>query len=251
MSEIFAITNKGMVRENNEDCYMVNGHVANDGELYITDVDRFIVSLADGMGGTNGGEIASSMVLESLAEIDIYNKELDMGKYLKQINQKVIDYSIENKEFRDMGSTVVGLIYNDEGNSIFNLGDSRLYLYRRGYIRQITKDHSIVQSLHDAGKISRDGQSKHQLSHILTQCMGASRNNAIEPEIIKDMIFAEGDLIILSSDGLYSKFDDDTFEEILKTDMGLSELGKYLIAEANARGGDDNITLILIRISCK
>lgn len=248
MSEIFAITDKGMVREKNEDCFLVNSEVKNNGELYVSNVNNFVIAVADGMGGARGGEIASFLVLDSLSDINVEDSFLDIRKKLKEINQRVNNYAKSNKDLYGMGSTLVGLLYNQHKSIIFNLGDSRLYLFRKGYIRQLTKDHSLVQRLQDIGEISREEKKEHKLSNILTQCLGGDKISEIDPEVIEDITFTEGDLVIMCSDGLYNMLDDDIFEEMLKKDCNIHTLGKSLIYEANLRGGEDNMTLILVKV---
>ena len=250
-------TDIGLVRANNEDSFYLNKAQ----ELFI---------VADGMGGHNGGEIASSRTIEIISEN--FNKYFQNDKQLiKQLkktseknlseienlikeliaeaNKQIYYDSLSNYETTGMGTTL-DLIYLDEKNyNIGHVGDSRIYLLRNHILTQITTDHSLVQELIDRNMISPQNISKNPYSHILTNALG------IQPDFFMDIIsepFQVNDRVLICSDGLTDMVTDENIKFILNIpELTLEKRAELLIDTAKRNDGIDNITLILLEINTK
>ena len=241
--KIYAKTDVGMQRKMNQDAYCIS----QDNEEYSLCV------LADGMGGYTGGEIASNLAVMS---IDKYIKEnFIKGKnYSKEELQELIKKSIEyanlivyekskqEEELEQMGTTLeICLIYNNRA-FIGHIGDSRIYRIRQEIMRKITVDHSYVQKLVKEGKITKEEAIHHPKKNMLMKALGCELE--IQPDVtVKG--FQEGDIILICSDGLTNMISEQEIYEIIIADY--ENAAENLINRANELGGNDNITVILIR----
>ncbi|MDD4200810.1 MAG: Stp1/IreP family PP2C-type Ser/Thr phosphatase [Eubacteriales bacterium] len=238
--------NRGVVRKNNEDACFV-----------IPNKDVYIV--ADGVGGNNSGEIASGTAVEELAayvkagELDNCNTPEEIfGFFTKAVdvaNKKVFDISSQDPACRGMATTLV-MTYIHQGVAyLTNIGDSRAYLFRNGRLKRITKDHTYVNELIDQGVITEKEAETHNQKNVITKALGAEP--AIEPDFYR-VGLAEGDIMLLCSDGLYGEVGEDRIQEMLKAaiagDMKMNDLCADFVDEAILAGGRDNITVIAIRI---
>ena len=239
---VFAKTDKGKARDINEDFYYISEDISHI-KLYI---------LADGMGGYNGGEIASHLatlaaknyILEKFDKIDHNNKEniLELIKEaMNEANQAVIDRAMENQELEQMGTTLeICLIYNNRAY-IGHIGDSRIYRIRRGIIRRITTDHSYVQELVEDGTITKEEALDHPKKNMLTKALGCGL--PVEPDI-EFKNFLNGDVIVMCSDGLTNMVSELEIYNII-TEYPEIAVDK-LIEKANSFGGYDNVSVIII-----
>jgi protein phosphatase len=248
-------TDMGLVRTNNEDSFYLN-------KLQ----NLFIV--ADGMGGHNAGEIASSRTIEIISEK--FNKFFQEDKvYLKQIkklsdknlstmenvvkelvieaNKEIYYDSLSNYETTGMGTTLELLTIDDENYYIAHVGDSRIYLLRKGRLTQITTDHSLVQELVDKNLLSPTDVKNNPYSHILTNALG------IQPDFFMDIIsepYQDMDKILICSDGLTDMISDENIKFILSIpDLAIEKRAELLIDTAKRNDGLDNITLIILEIN--
>lgn len=238
---VFAKTDIGKARELNQDYYYISSP-NDDIQLYI---------LADGMGGYKGGEIASSLAVESAKKYiqdnfkNIAKQRDEILKLIKDAfmyaNMVVYEKSKELKELEGMGTTLeICLIYNNKAY-IGHIGDSRIYRIRNNLMRKLTKDHSYVQQLVEDGKITREEASTHPKKNMLTKALGCTAY--IEPDI-RARNLEKNDIIIICSDGLTNMVSE---EQICKIVQDSPENAAYeLIKEANRLGGYDNITVIII-----
>lgn len=237
----FAKTDVGKAREMNQDYYSIPSSES-DLQLYI---------LADGMGGYNGGEIASRLAAETTKNY-IQNNfkkiEHDKEAILKLVkdameyaNMVVYEESKKDENLQGMGTTLdVCLIYN---NKIFigHVGDSRIYRIRQNVMRKLTKDHSYVQKLIEDGTITREEAMTHPKKNMLMKALGCTPY--VEPDV-RARNYIVGDILIMCSDGLTNMVKE---EEIYKTVIeDAVEAPKKLIEQANKLGGYDNITVITI-----
>ncbi|MBI6001991.1 PP2C family protein-serine/threonine phosphatase [Clostridium perfringens] len=248
MFRAYGVTNTGKVRAHNEDSYLVNGDVKSEGSIFIDNAKEIFVAVADGMGGAEGGEIASNLVLRNLKDSLIILEERAINKDINIINDRILEATENNIGRVGMGSTLVAIKVIDDKSAIINVGDSRVYLYRDGFIRQLTKDHTLVQQLYELGVIERDEMKTHSKSHFLTQCIGGRKKSIIEPQVILNRKFIEGDILILCSDGLYNKINEDNLEDLIGKSNDIRDIGDKLINLANELGGDDNITAVLVQV---
>ena len=240
--EAFAKSDIGKAREMNQDYFYIPDE--------ITDIPLFI--LADGMGGYNGGEIASKLAttttlsyIKSNFEKTPKEKEdiLNLIKNaMEYANMIVYERASKDKELEGMGTTLeVCLIYN---NKIFigHIGDSRIYRIRKEFIRKLTHDHSYVEKLVKDGTITRQEAVHHPKKNMLTKALGCTAY--VEPDVtIKG--FVKDDIILMCSDGLTNMIEENEIYDIIKQNYKNAP-GK-LIEKANENGGYDNITAIVIK----
>ena len=238
---IFAKTDLGKAREMNEDFYYISDK--DDGiKLYI---------LADGMGGYNGGEIASKLATssaKSYIETNFFQIQHDKESILKLIgnaieyaNMVVYEKAKENAELVNMGTTLeVCLIYN---NKVFigHVGDSRVYRIRKEFIRKLTKDHSYVQELVKDGTITKEEAENHPKKNMLMKALGCTPY--VEPDVMVKG-FLKDDVILICSDGLTNMVKEEEIFETIKSNVQKS--CDRLVNRANEMGGYDNITVIII-----
>lgn len=236
----FAKTDIGKAREINQDYY------------YISTTDKLnLYILADGMGGYNGGEVASKLAIDSVKKYieNNFEKEKETKESILNLIKSAIEYaniivyekSKEVKELEGMGTTLdVCLIYN---NKIFigHVGDSRIYRIRQNVMRKLTKDHSYVQKLIEDGTITREEAMTHPKKNMLMKALGCTPY--VEPDV-RARNYIAGDILIMCSDGLTNMVKE---EEIYKTVIeDAVEAPKKLIEQANKLGGYDNVTVITI-----
>jgi len=159
-------------------------------------------------------------------------------------NQKVLDLSLTQADYEGMATTIVGVLFEENTAHIAHVGDSRLYLINDAGIRQVTVDHSWVLEQVALGVLTNDQARSHPLRNVVTRAIGAA------PELNVDMTshdMAAGDVLLLCSDGLSGMVVDAELERIVKANPDLKAGMAALVAEANAKGGEDNITVLLVR----
>ena len=243
MIKAYAKTDVGKAREINEDCYYISEDVFSNMQLYI---------LADGMGGYNGGEIASSLAIssaKSYIENNIKETPKDkenliqlVGSSAEYANMIVYEKSKEDKEFEGMGTTIeLCLIYNNRA-FIAPIGDSRIYRIRNGLIRQLTQDHSYVQTLVKQGTITKDEAENHPKKNMLTKALGC--NAFVEPDMLIRG-FQKEDILVICSDGLTNMVEQNDIFNYATSNFETAP--KELVELANKNGGIDNITVITVK----
>lgn len=226
-----AISKTGLVRQTNQDCFY-------EGErLYI---------VADGMGGYHGGDVASSLAIDTikshLLDVDSID-EVTIKEAILAANFKVWDKTKSDSKLKGMGTTVVVASVNDDNNLIWgNVGDSRLYLYGDDKLVQLTKDHSLVQSLVDSGVIPEDERNTYPKRNYLTRAVGVESHIEIDTGSIK---VKTGDTIILCSDGLSAYVSDAEIYKILQSNDDKKIMIEKLISAVYKLGAKDNITIII------
>lgn len=236
----------GCVRENNEDMLLVGDTFIRDDRmtrgLQLKESDRYLWALADGMGGHNCGEVASSDVLHNLQYffsdipdgMSIENFNESIFEWLTSMNNIIDSKGRENPELRNMGTTLVAFAYY--GNDFFwmNCGDSRLYRLRDGHLEQLTTDHSLSNMM---------GLKTH--SNVITNCIGGGCSSSYIDIVRCTDKIDRGDTVFLCSDGMTDMVDDAAIEQMLNDGKGASEL----CAAAEQAGGVDNISVIVIQIA--
>jgi PPM family protein phosphatase len=236
-----ARTDVGMIRSGNEDCYAVDA----------TGV-RGIFIVADGMGGHAAGEVASEMAVQIvIREIKDLKSVADgtanrvLAEALKLANRAIHDRTITEVDKQGMGTTASVLVLAESRYLIGQVGDSRVYLYRDGALKQLTKDHSYVQEQVDLGNLTPEQARYHPYSNVITRCVGAS------PDVEPDLYAGEaktGDIFLVASDGLTGMVDDRRLAQLLMHRAEPKRKVDSLISEANGRGGLDNITAIVVHV---
>jgi len=243
--KITAACRVGCVRSNNEDMVLVHNQLlrsdAYQTELYPQSISRFAIAVADGMGGHNAGEVASEMVLSNLK---FYMSDLPKGlqaadycqmmnDWLRSVNHTVNARGYADASKRDMGTTLVGLLQYEGQYYFVNCGDSRLYRYRDGQLKQLSTDHSLNNA---------NGISHH--SNIITNCIGAGVKNAYMDMVDITSDILEGDTYLLCSDGLNDMMNDEEIADLLHEGASANRLCEQAIDN----GGFDNVSAIVIRI---
>ncbi len=236
-----ARTDVGMIRAGNEDNFFadISGH-------------RGLFVVADGMGGHAAGEVASEMA------VHILTRELLQGAFeesraaecvadaLRRANVAIYQRTTDEVEKQGMGTTASVLLLLGARYVIGQVGDSRIYLLRDGRLSQVTKDHSYVQEQVDAGRLTAEQARYHPYSNVITRCVGASA--AVEPDVYEGDV-QPGDVFLVASDGLTGMVDDRRLQQLLLSRSSPSRVVDVLIAEANARGGLDNITAVVVQVN--
>ncbi len=246
MFEICAISDTGRVREHNEDCFLALGKVGTQllhGERVPA---PFLLAVADGMGGEAKGETAARMTLDLLAAFDDFHDPDALAAHITRIHEDLCAFARSNPDHAGMGAVLAGFVCSGDRIHTFHAGDSRVYRYRNGFLRPLTTDHSLVQMLYAAGEISREEMAAHPNKNIVVKALGAACDRPLDPEV--DTVgreFRPGDVLLICSDGLSDMLSTEEMEEILGTPSPLSTRTKALIEAANARGGVDNVTVIL------
>jgi protein phosphatase len=230
-----------MVRSGNEDYFFADASV-----------ERGIFVVADGMGGHAAGEVASEMAVQIVARELTPVKDVrdpaastTMADVLRTANRAIYERMLAESDKQGMGTTASVLLMTHGRYLIGQVGDSRVYLLRDGMLTQITKDHSYVQEQVDAGFLTPEQARYHPYSNVITRCVGAG--DSVEPDVYAGEM-AIGDVFLVASDGLTGMVDDRRLQTMLLARSGAGRIVDALIAEANGRGGLDNITAIVIRV---
>jgi PPM family protein phosphatase len=229
------------------------GHATDTGRKRRRNEDDYVVepplfAVADGMGGAQAGELASSLAAGAVRD-DQHERgsgERHVVELIQEANRRVYQRSAEDAAVSGMGTTMtVALVEN--GNVTFgHVGDSRAYLIRDGRLEQLTEDHSLVAELVRSGQLSPEEAETHPQRSVITRALGS------DPDVDVDAFSIparEGDLFMICSDGLTSMVDDDLILRTVEKNRGdLRRAAKALISAANKRGGEDNITVIFFEI---
>ncbi len=238
-----ALTDAGRVRGNNEDA------IAFDAALGLA-------ILADGMGGYNGGEVASGMTIALLqasfgrwlahagpgAHSRAIRRALQAG--VDEANDAILEAGAANMQLNGMGTTLVMAAFGAQRVVVGHIGDSRCYRLRDGALELLTRDHSLLQEQLDAGYITPEQAALSPHRNLVTRALGIERNVDVE---INDHAAKPGDLYMLCSDGLTEMVSDAQLLTLLLQDTGLSEKATLLVAVANDNGGKDNISIVLAK----
>ena len=234
----FGATHTGRVRAGNEDSYFV-GDAA--------------FAVADGMGGHQAGEIASDAALEPLRALDInaMSDPTEVGAALadavEQANTVVVERAQADPALEGMGTTLTAIAIRDGQLHVAHVGDSRAYLLRDNEkMSQLTTDHTLVERLVQEGRLSRDEAATHPQRNVITRAIG--HEATVEVEVLPPIMLQEGDQILLCSDGLSGPVDDERIAAILNDTPDGEAAVNGLLAQANAAGGPDNITAVLLRV---
>ncbi len=238
-----ALSHRGLVRENNEDSFLVH---ADDETL------PAIFIVADGLGGHQNGELASSLAVTFMAEkladqlgaIDQAERvEYLLADNLQKTNVKVYLKSLESPENYGMGTTLTTMVLFPERFYLGHIGDTRCYLLRSGVLQKLSKDHTLVQEMIDSGSLAESESENYPNRHVVTQALGA-------PEYLKPWLLhmerRKNDRYLLCTDGLYGLVDDSVIELTMAQAKDPEQACQRLIDLALAAGGNDNVTVMVI-----
>jgi len=237
------LTDLGSVRTNNEDALAI-------------DPAHGMVILADGMGGYNAGEIASRMATEFISTelvrwLTNANHKKDLQRVARAIemcadeaNLAILDAAESNPHYTGMGTTLVVAVFQEQHLVLAHVGDSRCYRLRGGQLQQITKDHSILQERVDAGLMTPEQAAVAPGRNLLTRALGVDASTHVD---IQEQAVQDADLYLICSDGLSDMVPEAELHAILSNLIDMPTTTRELIDRANANGGRDNITAILVQ----
>lgn len=235
---ISSATSVGKIRAVNEDAFFVSPPDATGSLLAV---------VADGMGGHNAGEVASSEAINVIKDIVLENehdaKEV-LIEAINSANSTVYNMSLDKQTLYGMGTTITACVVSENKVTAAQVGDSRLYLVREGMILQITKDHSLVEMLIDNGSITKEDAKHHPQKNVITRAIGTDKEVSAD---IYEFSIKEGDIILLCSDGLVNMVEDEKILSVITKTKAFEETADKLVTEAENAGGNDNITVILIK----
>lgn len=239
-------TDVGQVRSTNQDSFLIDEKE----RLYI---------VADGMGGHAGGEIASSLCVQEIAKSIRDNRSAFSSKEprthpdpkisnvlansVNHASTKIYEKALEDPSLKGMGTTATVLKIVDGFAYVAHVGDSRCYLLRCGFIYQVTNDHSLVSEQVRAGILTKEEAELHHLRNVITRSVGYQEEEDVDTTSLQ---LEDGDLLVLCSDGLHGKVPDKEISNLTKELQ--TEAVQRLIQLANERGGDDNITVVVVRV---
>jgi PPM family protein phosphatase len=245
-----ALSDVGRKRKGNEDAH----HVNPEQKLFV---------VADGMGGHAAGEIASRVAVDAINEFVCLtggdeeitwpfgldeNISYDGNRLktaIRHANRKVLEATKEKTEYEGMATTVAAVLVDGDVANIGHVGDSRIYLLTADELTQLTSDHSWVNEQIQSGVISADQARSHPLRNVVTRALGGRTDLAVDMQTRK---MNEGDLLLLCSDGLTTMVPDEEIERVLREAKGdVEKAVADLVGAANAHGGEDNITVVLVK----
>jgi serine/threonine protein phosphatase PrpC len=244
--DIYGLTDEGLVRDHNED--------------YISwSPESGLIILADGMGGHNAGEVASELAVSSindaLAEVlspeikdscDMDFKEV-VHEAVIYANEEINQHAKEHPECSGMGTTIVMTLFSKDSVILASVGDSRIYRFRKGELKQVTTDHSLVQEMIDNGYMSEEEALNSTNRNLITRALGIAEE--VKVDVIQES-FEEDDIYLLCSDGLSDMIHDELiFSTLVKYRQDLKRASEELVKLAKDNGGHDNVSVILV--ACK
>jgi PPM family protein phosphatase len=228
-----ARTDVGRVRQGNEDSYMIHD------PLY---------AVADGMGGHQGGEVASKLALETLGKLTLEptgDTSPSLVDAVRQANRDVLDKAATDPGLHGMGTTLTALVTRNQSVLLAHVGDSRAYILRDGKLEQLTEDHTVVEGLVQEGRLTREEAEIHPQRSILTRALGV--DGEIEVDETSHQV-RPGDRILLCSDGLTGMVSEQEMQRILTELEDPQRAAGALVDAANEAGGQDNITAVILDV---
>lgn len=205
----------------------------------------FIV--ADGMGGHKAGDTASRFTVETLVKLLKLDATEDavttVEKAIIKVNELLLEKAKESEDYTGMGTTLCLASIIDDTLLVANVGDSRLYVVDED-IRQITRDHSLVEEMVLAGEINKEEARNHERKNVITRAIGGT--NTVEPDLFR-IDLKKNDRVLLCSDGLTNMIEDSEIADVIKNESDINNAAKKLIDKANKNGGSDNISVVIIK----
>jgi len=241
----WGITDKGKQREGNEDFFIMN---------ILMEHKQLFAVVCDGMGGAQAGEVASKMAAQAFEQELKRQIRPDMSRaYIRAAlvsavnaaNDAVYTQAISGEEYDGMGTTLAALLIDGEDGVIANVGDSRVYMISDGAIRQATRDHSVVEEMISRGEITRKQARTYPGKNLITRVIGT--DPAVDADTFEFTV-REDTAILLCTDGLTNMLDEQEILLEIVQEADPAACCERLIESANKKGGDDNITVVFIKI---
>jgi len=227
------LTDVGRVRERNEDAAFAGDHV---------------FAVADGLGGHRAGEVASDLALGSVRALDQAEPRTaakGVAEAVRKGNRAVHDRAETDDSLRGMGTTMTAVVISGNTAFIAHVGDSRCYLIRSGQITQLSRDHTLVARMVSEGRLTPEQAEAHPQRSVLTRALGADKDVDVDESRVT---LIDGDRLLLCSDGLTGMLSDEEIRDFATSGSDLDEICRRLVDAANERGGQDNITVVVIDI---
>jgi protein phosphatase len=256
--ELFGKTDVGLIREHNEDNFLIAdvtaGVRSNDGKeamrLKLGDKGALLL-VCDGMGGAAAGEVASQMAVDSIYEALTSSEALSRDAFARLVrrsveraNERIFIQSRDNQSERGMGTTCTVAALVDSTLVVGQIGDSRCYILRDGKLAQVTKDQSLAWQLIEAGAMTPEEAKAFEHANIILQALGVQERVEV---VLSQVELRKGDVALLCSDGLHGPVTDEELLSVLVTETDLQQAAQTLIQKALDRDGPDNITVVLAR----
>jgi protein phosphatase len=242
---VYCVSDIGLIRQNNEDSSKLLKN------------EQFFV-LADGMGGHQAGEVASSETVEQLCQLfhqtssrfqhqGMAQAKQSLKEIIQEVNANIYRLGRENPHLRGMGTTLCCLSFHPEGLIYAHVGDSRIYRLRQGQLEQLTQDHSLLRELIELGQLSEQQAEEFLYKNIITKAIGTELS--VEPSVAQTNL-EEGDVLLMCTDGLTDLVCRKEMQELLNR-YPEEEAVQMLVGKAKENGGYDNITIILVKVKEK
>jgi serine/threonine protein phosphatase PrpC len=245
--DIFGATDPGCVRLNNEDNFAFDPALG-------------LLIVADGMGGHNSGEVAAGIATKTILdfarqgsklklpdgaspELSLRGRQLEF--FVKHANTMIYERGRQFPKDAGMGTTVVAALIDDRTLTVAHVGDSRLYVWRRGDLAQLTQDHSLVGEQVRRGQITPEEAVRSNLQNILTRALGAEADVQVD---VSEHPLTAGDIVLLATDGLSKMVPDAEVGRVIGAEPDPKKIVEVLIAKSRAAGGVDNVTVVAARI---
>ncbi len=243
--KVFVYSEKGKMKKRCEDSAVVAGEIISDA-YFECEVDNTscIVALADGVGGNAGGDCASKYVLSELKNISMSDIScVDLKNCIVEMNEKLLQYGFNTTDKKNMATTMTGLMFAENKEFVFHIGNTRLYMLQRSYLKQITQDQTIYQWFVNQGQIE-SAQSCNR--NEITYCMGGGDKKFINGLQVKEYTnLKQCGRILMTTDGIHEYVSIDELEEFMVGDVSENKIRK-LTEKANAKGSEDDKTIIVI-----
>lgn len=233
----WCLSDKGLKREGNQDSFLIDERLG-----------LFIV--ADGVGGHQGGEVASALAVETVREVvghpkaNRFTPKEVLYQAYEEASHRIFDRAMKDNKLNGMGTTMVMGYIRENKIFIANVGDSRCYLYRKPYVWQMTEDHSLINEQIRLGLLTEEQAHKTIGKNVITRSVGFERD--VFPDVI-EREFSVGDIFLLCSDGLSGMVEDQLMCQIFNQNPA-DKVTPKLIEHALANGGDDNVTVLVLQI---
>jgi protein phosphatase len=267
--DLAAVSDRGLVRESNQDHYLVV-RVERSLETVLTNLlpgqfptraeeVAYGLVVADGMGGPAGGEVASQLAITTLVSLALHTPDWVLGIRPKDTRRRMqrmaerwrlVQDALRQRGDREpalgqMGTTMVAAVSLGTRLVLGHIGDSRVYLFRQGQFHQLTRDHTLVQTLLDLGQLTPEQATAHPERSALLRSLSAARDTAQGD--FQQALLADGDQLLLCTDGLTDMVDTETISSVLNRAPSANEACQVLLAAALHNGGKDNVTIALAR----
>lgn len=251
MFSVAGKVDRGVYEEQNDDRVLIGSHILTDGEFSADIANDYIVAaVCDGVGGLAQGYRAAMVTLEVFSHLNKPGVSIETVREMIELANKRTRniQSIENMQ-NGLRTTIAGVYVDGKQFIVFNAGDSRVYRFRFKYFTQLSKDHSLVQDMIDLGEITPEEAKVHAQKNIINKCIG--NDEVVNPRIVdlSDDI-ANGDIIMLCSDGISDEVADSDFKEIIlkhKKDTDLLECCREIHKKALEKNSKDNLSVVLLR----